>query len=178
LKNIFIGLMLIYLDFSINLGNSKIGLIPDFIGYIVMIKGLAEMADESPLFLKVKPFAGGMSVYTGILYLMDLFGISVSLGVLFYLFAITSTVISLYISYNIVMGVKEMEGKYNVLLNGDSLKSIWTVLTVINIIVYVFLLIQALAVICIIVSCIVAICFLVAFYKSKNKYYEMNAHIY
>ena len=167
--------MLIFLDFNLNLGNLQIGLIPDFIGYIVMINGLMEMAGESQLFLKVKPYATGMAVYTGILYFMDLFGISASLGALSYILAIASTIISLYISYNIVMGVKEIEEKYNAILNGDSLKSTWTLLAVFNIIVYISLLIPALAVICIIVTFIVAICFLVAFSKSKDLYYEMEA---
>ena len=106
---------------------------------------------------------------------MDLFGISASLGALSYILAIVSTIISLYISYNIVMGVKEIEEKYNAILNGDSLKSTWTLLAVFNIIVYISLLIPALAVICIIVTFIVAICFLVAFSKSKDLYYEMEA---
>lgn len=175
MKKIFIGFLLIFLDFNVNLGNAQLGLIPDFIGYIVMINGLGEMAGESGLFLKVKPYATGMAVYTGILYLMDLFGISASLGAFSYLLAIASTVISLYISYNIVMGVKDLELKYSALFNGDSLKSTWTLLAVFNIVVYISLLIPALAIICIIVTVIVAIFFLVAFYKSQTLYDEMKS---
>lgn len=171
MRNIFLGFVFIFLDFSLNLDSSKIGLIPDFVGYIIMINGLQEMAVESTLFMKVKPFATGMAVYTGILYLLDLFGVSVSLGVLTYVLAITSTAVSLYISYNIVMGVIDMERKYNKSLNGDSLKSTWTFLAVFNVLSYVSMLIPPLAIICIIVSCIIAICFLVAFNNSKNLYY-------
>jgi len=177
MKNIFIGFLLIFLDFSLNLGNSKIGLIPDFIGYIVMINGLVEMAEESLLFMKVKPYAAGMAVYTGILYLLDIIGFSASLGALSYILAITSTIISLYISYSIVIGVKEMEGKYNTLLNGDSLKSTWTILAVFYVVTFVSLLIPTLAIVCIVVSFIAAICFLVAFNNSKNLYYEMKVRL-
>ncbi|MDF2944652.1 MAG: hypothetical protein K0S01_3510 [Herbinix sp.] len=172
MKNIFIGLILIFLDFSLNLGNSKIGLIPDFIGYIVMISGLEEMAGESTLFINVKPYVTGMAVYTGILYLLDLVGVSVSLGVLTYVLAITSTAISLYISYNIVMGVIDMEGKYNTSLNGDSLKSTCLLLVVFNVLNFVSWLIPSFAIIFIIMSFIVSICFLVAFNYSKNLYYD------
>jgi hypothetical protein len=175
MKNILIGFLLIFLDFNLNLGSSQIGLIPDFAGYIIMINGLAEMAGESPLFLKVKPYATGMAVYTGILYLMNLIGISASLGALSYILAVASTIISLYISYCVVTGIKEMEEKYSVFLNGGSLKSTWTLLAVFNIAAFVSLLIQPLAVICIIAAFIVAICFLVAFSKSKNLYDEMKA---
>jgi len=173
MRNIFIGFILIFLDFNLDLGNSRIGLIPDFIGYIVIIRGLEEMFEESTLFMKVKPFVAGMAVYTGILYFLDLVGVSMSLGVLTYVLALTSTAISLYISYNIVMGVIDMEGKYNRPLNGDSLKSTWTLLAVFNVLSFVSLLIPPVAIISIIASFIVTICFLVAFNNSKNLYYDV-----
>lgn len=177
MKKIFIGFLLIFLDFDLNLGNSKIGLIPDFIGYIVMINGLLEMEGESPLFIKVKSFATLMAVYTGILYFMDLVGISTASGSLSIILGITSTVISLYISWNIIMSVKDMEEKYNASLNGNSLKSTWTILAIFNILNFVFILIPALAILCIVVSFIVAICFLAAFNNSKNLYYELKNSI-
>ena len=68
MRNIFSGFILIFLDFNLNLGNSTIGLIPDFIGYFVMIGGLDQMVGESTIFTKVRPFVVGMAVYTGILY--------------------------------------------------------------------------------------------------------------
>ena len=170
--NLFIGFMLIFLDFNLNLGNSTIGLIPDFIGYIVMIKGLEQMDKESAFFMKIKPYVTGMAFYSTFLYLLDLLGVSISLGVLTYVLAIISTVISLYISYNIVMGVIDMEGKYNTYLNGNSLKSTWTLLAVFNILSFVTLMIPLISLISIIGSFIVAIIFLVAFNNSKNLYYD------
>lgn len=174
MKNIFTGFLLIFLDFNLDLGASRIGLIPDFIGYIIMISGLKEMAEESPLFLKAKPFAAGMAIYTGILYFMDMFAISASLGAFTYVLGITSTIISLYISYKIIMGVRDMEEKYNTPLNGDSLKSVWTALVLFNILTFVLLLLPPLAIVSILISLIAAICFLVAFNRSKNLYYQMK----
>lgn len=173
MKNIFIGFIFIFLDFHLNIGNSKIGLIPDFIGYIVMINGLVEMAGESTRFMKVKPYASGMAVYSGILYLLDLMGVSMSLGALTYIFAIISTVISLYISYNIVMGVIDVEGNHSIFLNGERLKSTWTFIAVLDVLSFVLLLIPPAAFICIILSFIAAICFLIAFNNSKNLYYNI-----
>ena len=171
MKNIFIGFILIFLDLNLNFGNSRIGFLPDFIGYMIMITGLVEMANESSFFMKVKPFATGMAVYTGIIYFMDLFGVTFSLGILSYVLAFTSTAISLYISYNIVMGVKDMEQKYRTLLNGDSLKQTWTLMAVFNVLSYALLVIPLLAIVSIIVAFLVAIGFLVAFNHSKNMYY-------
>jgi hypothetical protein len=174
MKNIFTGFILIFLDFNLNLGNSQIGLIPDFVGYIIMISGLVEMGRESELFIKVKPYASGMAIYTGILYLLDLLGISSSLGVLSYVLALTSIAVSLYISYNIVMGVIDIERKYNTLFNGSRLKSTWNLLAIFNVLTFVLSLIPAVAIICIILTFIVTICFLVDFNKSKILYYNNN----
>ena len=167
------GFLFIFLDFSLNLGNSKIGLIPDFIGYIIMIKGLEEMAEESNFFIKIKPYVTGMAIYSGFLYFMDLFGASVSLGIMTYLFTLTSIVVSLYISYNIVMGVIEMEGTYHTFLNGNTLKSTWQFLAIFNVLSFVSLLILVAAIFFILATFVVAICFLVAFSNSKNRYYEI-----
>lgn len=172
MKNIFIGFVLIFLEFSLDIGNSKIGLIPDFVGYIVMINGLVEMDGESTLFMKVKPYVTVMAVYSGFLYLLDLLGASLSLGMLAYALAFISTAISLYISYNIVMGVIDIEGKYNKSLNGNNLKTTWILLAVFNVLTFVSVLIPLVTIPCIIVSFILAICFLFAFNNSKNLYYD------
>ncbi len=173
MRNIFTGFILIFLDFNLTIGNSQIGLIPDFAGYIVMLSGLEELARESDIFIKVKPYAAGMAVYTGILYLLALFGLSTSLGALTYVLSITSLAISLYISYQIVMGVIELEKKYNTLFNGIVLKSAWNLLAIFNAVAFLFLMIRGVAFFFILLGFIASINFLVAFNKSKNLYYNI-----
>ena len=107
-----------------------------------MLRGLGEIDGESMFFMKVKPFVTGMGIYSGILYFLDLVGASMSLGLMTYVFAIISTTVSLYISYNIVMGVIDMEGKYSTNLNGANLKSTWMFLAVINILTFLSLMLQ------------------------------------
>lgn len=172
MDNIFIGFILIFLDFNITIANVRIDIIPDFVGYIVMIHGLIEMANKSTRFMEAKPYAIGMAVYSGILFFIDIFSSSTSLGVLTYIFAFMSTCISLFISYKIVMGVIDMEEKYNVNLNGNSLKSRWTAFAVINILSFVSLLIPPFSIIFLIVGVIIFICFLFALYNSKKLYYN------
>jgi len=135
------------------------------------------MAEESNFFVKIKPFVTGMAIYASILYFLDLIGASVSFGTLTYLLAITSIVVSLYISYHIVMGVIEMEGTYQTFLNGNNLKSTWQLLAIFNVLSFVSsfvsLLTLAAAIFFILASFVAAVCFLVAFGNSKNRYYEI-----
>lgn len=174
MRNIFIGLLLIFLDFHVDLDATRIGLIPDFVGYIFMINGLNELTHKSIRFSKIRPFAVGMAVYTGILYAMDLLAISINIGSLALLLGLASTIISLYISYNIVMGVKDMEIAYTQQLNGDNLLTMWKVLAVLSLAIYLLFFIPALGLLCIIGNIVVAIIFLVSFNKTKNLYYAQN----
>lgn len=172
MKNIFTGFIFILLDINFNFNAFKLDLLPDFVGYLIMINGLTEMSEQSPLFLKVKPYAIGMTVYTGILFCMDLFFVAFEPWL--YLPALLSTIISLFISYTIVAGIQEIEKKYNTDLNGISLKSTWTLLAIFNITAFVFLWVPVLAILCVVVAVIANICFVVAFNKSKNLYYQMK----
>lgn len=167
--SIFIGCILIFLDFNLNLGNCNIGLLPDFIGYICMVNGLRELESESSNFQKVRPFATGMSIFTGILYAIDLFGISANLGWLSTILAIASMAILLYILYTIILGVQDIECTRTADLNSTKLKSTWKPMAVLQIVT---LLIPRppVAVIFIIVWFILAIVFLVALNTTKNLY--------
>lgn len=174
MRNIFIGFLLIFLDFNLNLGNCTIGLIPTFVGYIFLIKGLDEMKNESELFIKARPFAVGMCIYTSILYVGNLLGITANLGGIAILLGILNTIISLYISYNIVSGVQNIETMRNVELNGEKVYNTWKFMMIFQIAAYISLIIPVVAIICVIVSFIVAIIFLVEFNNSKKLYEELS----
>ena len=39
MQNIFLGMLFAFLDININRGRTTIGLMPEFVGYILMVKG-------------------------------------------------------------------------------------------------------------------------------------------
>ncbi len=170
MRNIFIGFLFVFLDFNLTLGASQIGLIPDFVGYILVFQGLTELEKMSARFIKARPFALGMAVYTGLLYALALFGIGTN-DIVSFVLGLVSTLISLYISYNIVMGVKEIEASSGRFLNAQGLYSNWTLLAILSLIVYLLLFIPILNVLCIIAGLVAGIVFLVSFNKTKNLYY-------
>jgi len=170
MRHIFIGFLFVFLDFNLTFGTSQIGLIPDFVGYIFIIQGLAELENLSPRFIKARPASLGMAMYTGLLYVMALFGIG-SNSIVSFVLGLVSTLISLYISYNIVMGVKDIETSSGRFLNAGGLYSVWTVLAVLSLIIYLLYIIPVLNFLCIIAGLIAGIVFLVSFNKTKNLYY-------
>lgn len=170
MRKIFIGFIWIFLDFNLNLDHAEIGLIPDFIGYIFLAKGLAELAGESLLFTKARFVAIGLGIYAGIVYAMDLYGISAQLGWLGVLLNFISAILSLYLVYEIVGGVREMESRYGVGLNGKKLSYIWRYMAIFQISVYLFYRFPRFSLICILATLVVWILFLVAFYTTKELY--------
>jgi hypothetical protein len=170
-NNIFYGFIFVYLDFSITFGATRVGLIPDFIGFILISIGVAELTAGNDRFSRVRPLAIGMAVYTGILYALDLFGISYSLGILSFFLGLASMIMSFYISYSIVRGVQDLEMTLGQDLNGGPLNTAWLALVLCAGVTYALSLVPALAVVCLIASIVIAIVFLVMFNKTKNLYY-------
>lgn len=174
MRNIFVGLLFVFLDFNLDLGGARVGLIPDFIGYILIYQGLGEISLLSGWFAKARPFALGMIIYTAVLYAGDLFGTwgmqqnGSPLGVIL---GIISVAVSLYISYCIVMGVKDLEVTQERFLDGERLHSVWKVMAVLSVGIYVLMFVPVLAFLSMIALLVVGIVFLVAFNRSKNLYY-------
>lgn len=174
MSKIFMGMLLVFLDFNLDIGAIRIGLIPDFLGYIFILQGLAQLADKSERFSKVRPFAFGMLIFTAIHYLFGLLGISVTLGIADYLLSFLSTLVSLYIAYGIVMGAKDIESANGQNLGSAQLLSRWKLLAILSVLVYFLFLIPVLNLVCIIASIVIGIVFLVALYRTKNLYNSCN----
>lgn len=174
MSNIFIGFLLIFLDINLILNQGTIGLTPDFIGYIFVVKGIAEMASESTLFMKVRSLCIGMAIYTGVIYVIELFGIKTQLDWLGVLLGFVSTILSLYISYTIVCGVQEIETLRAIDLNGNKLRSTWTYMAICQVIIYLSIFMPILAIILFIISTIISIIFLVNLNTSKNNYNNLS----
>jgi hypothetical protein len=70
MSSLFNGMVLLFLNFHINIGRSSIGLLPDFLGFIYIVKGAKELSNESEFFKKVNPYARNMTYFTLVLYIL------------------------------------------------------------------------------------------------------------
>jgi len=168
MKSIFIGLLFIFLNFDINMGQMQIGLIPTFVGYILMLRGLNEMSAHSDWFSRAKWLATVMLVFSSFVYLMDLFGITRWLGLLGFILGVLSIVFSLLILYRIVKGVEDIEAKNGWQMFAVQLYNRWVIMAVFSVASAVIVIIPVLALISLLVSFIALIFFLVAFNRAKN----------
>ena len=65
MNQIFLGMLFVFLDLTLNINNCTIDFLPDFVGYILMMKGLREMESESACFTKSRPWAMGWRFIPG-----------------------------------------------------------------------------------------------------------------
>ena len=183
MHRIFIGMIWVFINFNLDIGDMRIGLIPNFVGYYFMLKGLSEIMEFSSRFSKIMPFVKGMIVYSVITYVIDLFGgsleieyVNTPVGLLFISMGIISTLLSIFISYNIIMGIKDIEIIKQRDLNTNQLYSIWKLLVTFSIITHFFVFTHAmLAIVSILVGFVIQIVYLFAFWKTKNLYYNTNS---
>ena len=127
MKKLFWGVFFIYLNFNINFNGHQVNLLPDFVGYILLLLGANEFAGKSAYFGRVKPFAIGMAVYSAAVWLGALFSVSLG-GWPDLLLPLAAMAVSLYISRLLIGGVREMEKQEDDCWGGFILHNRWKLL--------------------------------------------------
>ena len=133
------------------------------------------------MFSDTRPFVVGMTVYTAILWVGALLGVTGTGNLLSILLSLVSTVVSLYISWSIIQGVQEMEERHQADLNSAGMSLAWKVLLVADIVSYVLTLVlpvAAVALVVVLVGILLlvgSLMLLVAFWRGKKCWEAVQA---
>ncbi len=149
MSNFLYGFFLIIFNYSISIGSIKIGIIPDFAGYLFIMNGIDQMKEYSAKFVKARTLAKIMFIYSILLYISDLLALSNIFAILWIVPSMVSVVLSYIIMFIIISGFKDMETKYECVLGSKKLyinaaaliaiKALTAVLTIIILNGYVYL---------------------------------------
>lgn len=176
MQNIFWGFLFVMLDFNLNIGASTIGLIPDFIGFWLLNKGMSELSTESDIFSKKSGLALILMACSMVIYVIDLLGLS--LGLFEIVIGIAMTVAQLYLEYKVLMGMFELEEYNHTHLGADDCKTKWIIAMVMILLNFVLVWIPGINIVTIIVTFILCIVFLVSVNTFKNNYLAMKSSQY
>lgn len=171
MNNIFIGFIFILFDFTLNFNENTLSLLPAFVGYWFLGKGLVELQDRSENITKAIPLAKFMIVFSAITWLINLFAIP--LGVVGAAIGLVETVFSIYVSYLVVVGIKEVEEYHQADLQADQLKKAWLMSTICRLCVGLLIWVPFLILIAIVAAFIIHIYFMVILNNAKKAYYEL-----
>lgn len=172
MQNIFLGFLFVMLDFNLDIGASTIGLIPDFIGFWLLNKGMSELSIESDTFGKKSGLALILMACSIVIYVIDLLGLS--LGLFEIVIGIAMTIAKLYLEYQVLMGMFELEEYNHTHLGADDCKTKWIFAMVMILLNFVLVWIPLINIFAIIVAFIMGIVFLVSVNTFKNNYLEVK----
>lgn len=170
MEKLFIGYLFLALELKIYVGSAAVGLLPDFVGYLLLFLGLTELRGESRFFARAKPWALGLCVYTGALYVLDLIALSVPMRVLRWGLGAAALAAGLVVSHWVVRGVQDVEQRRCRDLAGQRLGTIWLYRAVLNAICYSLGWVPVAGTACAVAAFIMGVCFLAALYKSAKLY--------
>lgn len=170
MKELFLGMLFVFLDVNVGIQDHILDVLPDFVGYLIMQRGLFNLSDESRYFEKARPVAMGMTVYSVVLYVMDIMATTIHDRFVSFCLGLAAMVCSLLIGFWIVSGVRDMERSRNWNLEGEKLHSLWLYAAVIQCIAYLCGWIPLVGQVGAVGAVVMYVCFLVAFYRSESLY--------
>lgn len=135
MKKIFFAYIFMLISFDFNIDIYTIGVFPDFVGSILLLLGLREMATESKNFKKIKPVALSMAIYSTILYALDLAGVFSSFILIPYFLGVVYTGINVYMMFCVIKGIEDIENKNPrkvIELGSDKLMFTWRIVAFIE----------------------------------------------
>lgn len=147
---LFLGLIFILLDFQITAGTAVIGLLPDFIGYFLVMKALEEKDDAW------RHLAFGLALATVVLFAADLVDKPAMAQVGFWCAAFAAEAVMLLLMHHVVRDEKR-------------LRELFPVLAGMRIICYALSWIPLVGTVCTVANAVVSVCFLAAAYQPMTK---------
>ncbi|BBF44706.1 hypothetical protein lbkm_3440 [Lachnospiraceae bacterium KM106-2] len=108
-----------------------IGILPDFIGYYFLVSGFRRMERESEHFKCAKPVAVLMGIYMTVSYVANLFA-GKTLNEMYEVLIVNVFTLAglLYILYEVVKGVEELQEKHEIGLKITVMKWQWRIIAI------------------------------------------------
>ena len=158
---------------NIHFGVSTVDFLPSWLGYLLMIKGLDTLAEESERFAAARPWCVGMAVYTGVLWIADLFALGAELTFFTWLLGLAGTCVSFYITSIILDGIDRMQLRHGE-IGAAGLRKAWQVAAIATIGAYLLSIVQVIMVICLLISAVANIVFLVRMHATRRAWNELR----
>lgn len=147
---LFLGLIFILMDFEITVGAAVIGLLPDFIGFFLVMKAMEEKKDSW------RHLAFGLSLFTLVLFAADLFDKSTMAQVGFQGAEFVAEVLMLVLLFHLVRGA-------------NRLRELFPVVACIRVLCCMLGWIPLVGLVCAAANAVVSVCFLIAAYKPLTR---------
>lgn len=128
-----IGLAFVGLELTLTTETMSISLLPDFVGYILLLMGQRELAHENDYFYKNIKFCLWAGTVSLMVFIMDLIYGSLTVNFQVLLLQMLLLVMEPICLFRIVRGVRQVGKDYDIDVKGKLLFIVWLVMTVLNV---------------------------------------------
>ena len=128
------GMIFVLLDIELTLENSVLDLLPDWLGFIFVLRGFRELEEDWPGFRKGQMLLQLLVVYSAVIYVMKLFELSIRMEILVWAMEMIEILAGLMTARWIGLGVCAMAESLGCDLQGRKLKDMWIYLAALQII--------------------------------------------
>ena len=122
-----------YLRWQTKDGSYPIGIAPDFVGFLLLWKGLRDLQPESRVFKRLIPASVVFVFVSAAMYVFDFFSVFIDSRFVGAAIDIIYTAARLFFCYLVVRGIKDMEIKRNAEFYSGKLFSAWAAVFIFNI---------------------------------------------
>ena len=130
MKKLFWGMFFIYLHFNLNMNGHRLNLLPDFVGFILLVLAASALEGESAFFKRARPFSVGLAVYAALSWVGALLAVTAEgwLSGAAELLSLAAMLVTLYVGWLLSRGVLETETRRETDWGGKTLLSRWKLL--------------------------------------------------
>lgn len=158
MARLFLGLIFVLLDFEVTLGTATFGLLPDFIGYFLMLKGMESLAGEHEIFDRWRHVAFALVLCSLIIYIADLIEKPTMSEVLLWLFGLGVEILFFLLLNRILRA-----------LNRRNPMEFFPVLVLVGLVCYLLSWVPLVGAFCTVAGAVVSLCFLAVLGRSLRR---------
>lgn len=128
MDRLFAGVFFLLFDFNLTLNGHSIGLLPDFVGYLLLFALSDRLLEQSPALKKCRRISAWFGAYSLFSYLLTLL-VAQPDPLLRYGIGLVEMVFRLYFLYQLVQGLQQLEIARSITLYTASLQKRWALVT-------------------------------------------------
>ena len=174
MKLIFWGLVLVFFDFNLNIGACSVSVLPGFVGYWLIRRGMGQV--DCDAYIRANPWVIAGIIYSAIVWVLNCIGLLKG-SVVEILSIVIEPVIQLVVLHRITKGICELEDTHGWDLYGRSLKTAWLMVAVWTVLSRLMnvLGVASLAVLALLVTYAFVLYYIFRFHKSRRAFEDYEA---
>ena len=172
MNRLFWGLLFVVLDYELKIGSVTLGLLPDFVGYWLLMKGMESLADENEYFARGRHWAFGLMLLHLVLFGGALLDPPSMTAVGLWALGLGGHVVGMFLLSRVIAGIRKMEKAKGLELQSEKLKFMWLIQAVMGTIAYLLNWVPLVKTFAALASAVTGICLLAAMYGTKKRYEE------